>query len=123
MKVFILEDDPLRMLWFRQRLAAHEITHADSCTQVERFHDNTPYDAAFFDHDLGGRQMDAHEDNGEAFAKLVNVEHDWSGRGIFTVIHSFNDDGAKAIWHALDCDAYRAPFRCGIFLHLVDRYL
>lgn len=66
MNVFILEDDLTRMQWFRERLINHTITHAASCTQVERF--VGPYDLICLDHDLGGRQMSTRPDSGATFA-------------------------------------------------------
>lgn len=116
-RVFILEDDPLRMKWFRMRLHTHEITHADSCTQVDRF--QPPYDFLFLDHDLGGRAMSQHEDNGEQFAKLIR---DKINGHCTVVVHSFNPDGAQNIRAALG-PAFIAPFLSDWFNQIVDRYL
>lgn len=116
MKIFILEDDPARMMWFRERLINHDITHAESCTQFDRF--TPPYDVVFFDHDLGGRQMDEHEDNGEEFAKMI-------GHGkldAIAIIHSYNGPGADNIRAALG-GGFIAPFRGNWFNSIVDRYI
>lgn len=91
MNIFILEDDLMRMQWFRERLIAHTITHAESCTQVDRF--VGPYDLICLDHDLGGRQMTDHKDNGATFAKMIV---DRIGNAA-VIIHSYNADGAKRI--------------------------
>ena len=62
MKVFILEDDPYRIVKFRDLLKGHDLTIIDSCTKVEEF--KPPYDLILLDHDLGGRQLEDHEDCG-----------------------------------------------------------
>lgn len=106
MKVFILEDDPQRMLWFRETFIDHEITHAESCTQVDRF--QPPYGAIFLDHDLGGRQLEDYEDNGAAFARLIAPK---IAESDMVIVHSYNADGAKAINAVLGGGCYMEPFR------------
>lgn len=69
MRIFVLEDNAARIMWFERRFQGHDVTYADSCTQIDRF--QPPYDLICLDHDLGGRQMSEHEDNGEAFVKLI----------------------------------------------------
>lgn len=118
MNIFILEDDALRMQWFRERLLNHDITHADSCTQIERF--QPPYDLIFLDHDLGGRQLEDHEDNGAAFAKLIaeSVNAD-----AVVIIHSYNSAGAQNIQLTLGLPTtIYAPFRGVQFTQLVDKW-
>jgi hypothetical protein len=113
MKIFILEDDPERMRWFRQRLFHHDVTYAESCVHVHRF--VGPYDVIFFDHDLGGRQMDDHEDNGALFASLVDFGQ------AHVIIHSYNADGAKRIQAITN--GVHAPFRGSHFNNLLDEIL
>lgn len=94
MRVFILEDDPLRMQEFRKVLTKRDpkvqIDHAESCSQVDRF--KPPYDLICLDHDLGGRQMGAHEDNGLMFVRQIKPLIDPS---TVILIHSWNGPGAR----------------------------
>lgn len=110
MRIFVLEDDPARLQWFRERLFDHDVTFADSVTQVKRY--QPPYDLVCFDHDLGGRQLDAHEDNGEAFTKKVLEQIVKQDPQPFLVIHSYNPDGARNIHRVLErLSVFVAPFR------------
>lgn len=113
MRIFILEDDPNRMAWFNTFFAGHDITHAESCLHVNRF--SPPYNVVFFDHDLGGRQLEDHEDNGELFAKVVQNR---IGDAI-VIIHSFNPEGARAIKSLVG--GYIAPFRFSFFNDLATQ--
>lgn len=115
MKVFILEDDPLRMTVLRRLLPTADITHVVSCVEADQF--QPPYDLILLDHDLGGRQMDEHEDCGLTFVRMVNRRFD-SDTPI--VIHSFNPDGANAMAHVLrDCNVYLAPFGFAMFKRIL----
>lgn len=120
MKIFILEDDPARMLWFRERLIAHHIDHAESCAHIDRF--QPPYDLIFLDHDLGGRQMTEHEDDGTHFARLIASHINGSTE---VIVHSYNADGAQRIRSVLMDAGVRvwghAPFRGNWFNALVER--
>ena len=97
MNIFILEDDPYRIRLFREWLIKHKLTFADSCFQVDRF--QPPYDLIFLDHDLGGRQLENHEDNGEAFAKLIQDRINFPTT-IF--VHSYNPVGVARIARVFD---------------------
>jgi hypothetical protein len=118
MRVFILEDDPTRMFWLHERLLGHEIVHAESCTQADRF--QGPFDLVLLDHDLGGRQLEDHEDNGEAFANLIS---DQIGAA-HVIIHSYNPAGAWRMARVFLNDAgipvNVAPFRGVLFNKLLD---
>lgn len=123
MKVFILEDDPTRMLYLREKLTGHDITHIESCTQADRF--QPPYDLILLDHDLGGRQLEDHEDDGLAFVTLVK---DRVPRDAVIVIHSYNDAGARRMAYALREVAgygnlYVAGFRFKEFNIVLDAVL
>lgn len=112
MRVFILEDDMTRILYFRERLMQHDLTIVSSCAQIDQF--QPPYDVVFFDHDLGGRQMTAHVDNGAAFARAVA---DRIGDAT-VLIHSYNGEGAMRIKHAVG--GFYVPFRGPSFDGVVD---
>lgn len=109
MKVFILEDDPIRVDYLINRLGQHDLTVAKSCTEVGKF--QPPYDLILLDHDLGGRQMTEHEDDGTQFIQLiadrVNVD-------AVVIFHSYNPGGAQRMRNILG-SGYIAPFRSGAF--------
>jgi CheY-like chemotaxis protein len=95
MKIFVLEDNPERIV----ELALHllnpldnEVHWAATCWQEDRF--RPPYDLILLDHDLGGRQLEKHEDNGLEFVRLIlndlNPDAD-------IIIHSHNEEGSKNI--------------------------
>lgn len=113
MKVFILEDDPVRVMHMRHRLFSHDLTVIDSCKDVAKF--QPPYDLILLDHDLGGRQLTDHEDDGTAFARLIK------GRvndGAIVVYHSYNPEGAQRMCSIIG-RGYIAPFRSGAFNRLI----
>lgn len=113
MRIFILEDDPMRMLHFREELFQHDITHATACEEVGLF--QPTYDYIFLDHDLGGRQMDEHEDSGMNFLRMIM---DKVGEAML-VIHSYNGPAASRMAREYDARtghiAVVAPFRGGVF--------
>ncbi len=126
MRIFVLEDDPSRIHWFEQRFIGHDVTYADSCLQIERF--QPPYDLICLDHDLGGRQMSKHEDNGERFAVLIREQHGRLQRPeTVVVVHSFNPEGAARIVREMAETGYSctvaAPFRFRPFEVIVDTFL
>lgn len=110
-RIFILEDDPDRVRYFREQLGLlFDLTIVDSCAQADHF--QPPYCAIFLDHDLGGRQLDrTHEDNGAAFAVLIG---DRLTRSDSVIVHSYNAYGALRMLGVLGRGMY-APFRGGDF--------
>lgn len=118
MKVFILEDDPQRMLYLRELLYGADITHIDSCREAGKF--QPPYDLILLDHDLGGRQLQEHEDCGTTFARLVKNKINPDAT---VVIHSYNHDGAQRMWDILEHHAHIAPFRGREFNTILQQVL
>jgi hypothetical protein len=102
MKIFILEDDDYRMVTLEKldAMKGAEITRIVSCAEVEKF--QPPYDLILLDHDLGGRQLEEHEDNGLAFVKLIK---DKIPAGSRVIVHSYNYDGAMNMITVLAADA------------------
>jgi DNA-binding response OmpR family regulator len=105
MNVFVLEDDWERLRWFERFFESRGITWhcVDTCERADEF--VGPYDLVLLDHDLGGRQLESHEDCGATFARLVR---DRIGDAT-VVVHSWNEDGARAI-KAIVPAAILAPF-------------
>lgn len=87
MKIFILEDNPIRQRRFRTELSGHIITMAESITEAYALW-KPPYDVVFLDNDLGGKTMcDEFEWNsGWTFAKEKQQEL----RKTFVICHSLN---------------------------------
>lgn len=112
MKIFILEDDLGRIQQLEKWLRGNDITQVDTCAAIDAF--QPPYDLILLDHDLGGRQLDSHEDNGEAFAKLIVEKFGKQDRPeTWVIVHSFNPAGAYAIGRAMSEAGYNvilAPF-------------
>lgn len=118
MKIFILEDDPIRLLYFREQFIRHDLTITDTITRFDLF--QPPYDVIFMDHDLGGRQLQDHEDNGAAFAKLMVKHEAWVLQDLPIIIHSYNAHGAMNIQAEIPNSVY-CPFRGPAFTRIVDQ--
>lgn len=94
MKVYILEDNIERILFFRKKLEKHDLYITDSVEDfIHKLEEGKP-DFAFLDHDLDGRVfVSIHEPNtGSALARYI------SGTDLkidTIVIHSHNQDGAR----------------------------
>ena len=124
MRVFVLEDDAWRM----QHLGnlAQEwgwegwtLTHLETSVRWRDF--RPPYDLILLDHDLGGRQLTGHEDDGLAFVMKVR---DLIPKDTPVIIHSFNPDGAARMCKALqevDVLALVAPFGGPLWMNLVQQ--
>lgn len=112
MKIFILEDDLGRIQQLEKWLRGNDITQVDTCAAITAF--QPPYDLILLDHDLGGRQMSDHEDNGQLFAKLIVDTFGKQDRPeTWVIVHSFNPAGAYAIGRTMTEAGYNvilAPF-------------
>lgn len=102
MRVFILEDDPDRIRLFAEWLKDDDWECIHTCERAHLF--KPPYDLVLLDHDLGGRQMQEHEDCGLTFCGLVG---DKLNHGAYVIAHSWNPDGAKAMLHTLYDQGHR----------------
>jgi len=116
LKVFILEDDPKRLISLRKMLEGHDLHYAKSCNDVTRF--EPPYDLILLDHDLGGRQMEQHEDCGLTFIKLIK---DKINPEATIVYHSYNYWGAKQMYEEMNCRGYKAPYMWRDFIMIIDK--
>lgn len=99
MRIFTLEDDPVRILKLYDFFKSKGVKEADmdwaaSMWQVDRFGDgHNIYDLILLDHDLGGRRMLEAEDNGLNFLEMIKEK---VGDAL-VVIHSHNPSGAEAM--------------------------
>lgn len=103
LNVLILEDDPIRMVAFNERLTAtgrkYTLTHFETAAEtIEALKANT-YDLILLDHDLGGRtyvdHTDVKEDCGMRVAEYfcINPAHVRKHGPI--VVHSLNGPAAQ----------------------------
>lgn len=96
MKIFVLEDDPYRIIAFHERFKGHLVQYTQTSGRAYEFDRESKgdYDFLCLDHDLGGRQMDEHEDDGVEFIRNV-MREGGNFKGLIVVLHSHNSEGAK----------------------------
>lgn len=118
MRIFVLEDDPNRMLQIRAHaMPGDEITHITSSTQAGEF--KPPYDLVLLDHDLGGRQLEQHEDDGYAFVKAVRSKLK-SIMVAVVIYHSYNPGGAQRMWEEAGKKGYIIPFGSASYFSMFE---
>lgn len=78
-----------------------------------------PYDLILLDHDLGGRQMTKHDDNGFNFLLLIE---DQINVAATIICHSYNPDARKRMVDWSKGTAHDAPFRSGAFNRLIQAW-
>lgn len=119
-RVFVLEDDPIRIDSFQKACVQHELTLTDhltgpngACALYQ-----PPYDIICLDHDLGGRQMvdSDEEETGAAFVRWMPVASEDYQPSI--IIHSFNTVGQVNMARILRAKGYDRvltwPFSTGL---------
>ena len=117
LKIFILEDNPHRMVWFNNDLEKNirhvgrqfnkdghddvkiQIYHAEDVESAEKlWKKEQPFDAYFLDHDLGGEVMvDSSEDNTGYSFGLFLCDQGINGLNEQIFVHSLNPVGAENI--------------------------
>ena len=116
MKIFILEDDQARQAWFWNRFKDHDVTLIDSCTKIDKY--DGPYELICLDHDLGGRQLEEHEDCGLEFVRLMKDRF----VDALVILHSYDPNGADNM-RAEHPMAVIAPFGGSLFRGLIAALL
>ena len=117
-KVYILEDDPSRMVKFDRHMTFADVyLHRDNAAQfieaIERDGGtDTPIDVMFLDHDLGGEQMvsSALKNTGMEVVRWM-VENKPDVR--LVIVHTLNPSaGEEMIWRLKDAGYHtvRSPF-------------
>lgn len=114
----MLEDDPSRIRKFAEWFVGHEWDSVQTCHREHEF--VPPYDIVFLDHDLGGRQMDAHEDCGAEFVRLILDRLDPTTP---IIVHSYNKGGAENMLALLkgQHQAVHLPFYGPDFMAAIDQ--
>ena len=119
MRIFILEDDDLRIMQLQDILHRHDLTVIKTCLDAGEF--DPPYDLILLDHDLGGRQMLEHEDCGLTFVRMVK---DRISKHTPVIVHSYNNGGAEAMLQEIDSPmAVYAPFMGTQFVTVLEMIL
>ena len=93
-KVFVLEDSPERIAWFRQRIPRAVV--ASNAEHALALLDEQTFDVCFLDHDLNFSDVafpDTRPGSGQRVAHYLAQER-FSG---IVVIHSVNEAGARAM--------------------------
>jgi CheY-like chemotaxis protein len=96
-RVFLLDDDKRRHLWFSVRFKGDYVDVADNVEQAQEFLTANSYDAIFLDHDLEPEHYNAtsHDDErtGYAIASWLAANPQIQ-RASTIVVHTRNADGA-----------------------------
>lgn len=98
MKIFILEDNPDRMIAFKSTLKDHTIIHAVDVKEAkEKFDKNKPFDSILLDHDLGGEiYVDSDFWNtGYQFVRFLTTYRSEDIKNTQIIIHTQNPVGAE----------------------------
>jgi len=99
LKIFILEDSPLRIQNFSDMFITDDMIISNSATTAISLLCNIKFDIIFLDHDLGGSVMvDVKDTNtGSEVCKHINAINKDSQ----VIIHSWNPHGAVTMKHTL----------------------
>mgnify|MGYP003348316371 CR=1 FL=1 len=99
MRVFVLEDDPVRIELFRKAGMEHDLTVVTTLSRPDGAFAqwNPPYDLVYLDHDLGGQIMVdwGKEETGAAFTRWLPPAGDH--QPVIT-IHSHNPVGTQRMF-------------------------
>jgi len=93
MRVFVLEDDPMRLAWFWSHFQGTELTCCtDAADAVRAFRDGR-WDVVSLDHDLGGQTFvdSADKNTGAEFLRQCGAE---VAACPVVAVHSYNQAGA-----------------------------
>lgn len=89
-RIFVLEDDPERIIWLHERLYGHECKFVHTSDRHGEF--EPPYDLILLDHDIGNGPTKWGPDSGVVFVKRLE---DRLPEGARVIVHSWNKDGAE----------------------------
>jgi two-component SAPR family response regulator len=107
MKIIILDDDVMRHLLFDKLFKGHDIQHVLSVAEFTNAINNTKYDIACLDHDLGTVETGV-----DAAKAIVTLPENQRPNEI--LIHSWNPVGAenmRALLSTLNIKVTVKPFK------------
>lgn len=102
MKIFVLEDNPIRQKWFKRTFFKDEIFIFDNVQKAKEFLiENKDIDILFLDHDLDHRiYVNSDEENtGYQLVRFI-AEENFNCKMV--VIHSLNNYGADRMYDLLE---------------------
>jgi CheY-like chemotaxis protein len=117
-KIFILEDDPNRVKWFKENLVSDDLHITEFAEEAMEWLRSTKFDAVFLDHDLGGDQMVSSNvwNTGSTVAQMI---HETENKDLTVIIHSYNPSGADIMHRGMKSNgvksyyfAFRTPEFC-----------
>jgi len=102
-RIFVLDDDPERILWFMQQWAGEQFTcvnNAEDAVMLLRRFEVLPYDLMFLDHDLAGHvYLPSDEKSGYEVVKTL-VTRGYP-REMLAFVHSWNEAGSRLMVESL----------------------
>jgi len=106
MKIFILEDDPRRMVYFKKEFEekGHSITWKETAEDaIEHLKDHyDEYDNLFLDHDLGGQVYVSSNEYNTGHTVSKWIAENTNGPYGHIVIHSMNISAAERMKRLLE---------------------
>lgn len=115
MRIYIVEDDKQRMVWFRKTFSDCEIYHTEEALQACQDIEENEYNIIFLDRDLfhsaANEDAEGNELTGEDVARYMRDNQ--LAKDAAIVIHSLNPIGQKNIRILLDdyhSQVYTIPF-------------
>lgn len=97
MKIFVLDDALVRLMWFRKHW--DDVTHVMTPSAAEKIVKENEFDIIFLDHDLGWPYLEGSEGDGIDFALIM--ARDKLAIDTPVILHSCNPVGAKNMANAL----------------------
>ena len=110
MKIFVLDDMPIRIKWFRKHWP--DMDHADNPPDAIEFLRNNKYEMIFLDNDLGGAPY-VRGERGDGIDLAIMMAKEKIQTATPIIVHSLNFDGAHNIVAALKdthTDVRRIPY-------------
>jgi len=95
-KIFIIEDELLRINWFKKNFTHCDLTIAIDIDEAKKKF-SPPYDLVFFDHDLGGRTYVPSDDRNTGWQFAKHVCEFFPELDTDFIVHSLNEVGAANI--------------------------
>jgi CheY-like chemotaxis protein len=105
MNILVLEDDPARVKFFKNKFIGHIVDYTDDANVAVEFIKSQEYDYIYLDHDLGGEQLKWDEENcGMVVAKYI--EENPLPEKTAVIIHSFNVVAAQRMLRIIPHSVY-----------------
>lgn len=107
MKILILEDNDIRIKFFKRRFIYDDLTVVNHAKEAIDLIKENEYDLIMLDHDLGDKQMEWDEDdNGMMVAEYLNK----NPVDAKVIIHSFNNVRGPQMQKLILGSTYRPGF-------------